>query len=355
VQISVMRPRELSSHDVARWQALQHQSAAFGHPCLCPEFAIAVDAFRPHARVALLTDGPHTVGFFPFEQRRFGVGVPIGTSLSSCQAVVHAPGLEWSWPELVRGCGLSSWEFDCLIESQRPSHAPSTFSASAITDLSGGFCSFQEQLQAKAPRFCKNLARGQRRLEEEVGTYRVVVDSRDGGDLRTLMRWKSDQYRRTGWIDSFDRPWMVGLVESLFSDRNEHFSGQLSVSFAHDTPLAASFYLRSGPMLAGIFSAYDPDFARRSPGLIHHLRTFEASAECGVRTVDLGKGSEQYKEALKTADRFVSEGMVARGPITATAHRARIGTVRWAGPRIRSHQTAFRVVDRLLRWSGRTT
>jgi len=64
-------------------------------PFLCPEFAVAVDRFCPNARVAVLADGPDIVGFFPFQRRRLGVGVPIGYGINDCQGLIHAPGVEW--------------------------------------------------------------------------------------------------------------------------------------------------------------------------------------------------------------------------------------------------------------------
>ena len=50
--------------------------------------------------------------------------------------------------------------------------------------------------------------------------------------LRTVIGWKSAQYRRTGRPDCFARPWIVQLVEDLFSIRGEDFSGVLSMLYA---------------------------------------------------------------------------------------------------------------------------
>jgi len=305
--------------------------------------------------VAVLSDGPEIVGFFPFQRRRLGVGVPIGAALSDCQGVIHAPGTNWCWRELLRGCRLSAWQFDCLIDSQRPPGAPASVVASPVIDLSGGFADYEAKLATKDPRFVKNVLRSRRLLEQEAGPLRVQVGTADPSALRLLIRWKSDQYRRTGWIDAFDRPWFVDLVYALFGTRTAAFRGQLSVSYAGDTPIAATFDLRSGHVLAGLLSAYEPRFAKRSPGLVHVLQSFEANAERGIRMVDLGKGTEKYKQSLKTDDLFLAEGVVSRGPVLAAAHRARTGALSWAGPRIRRHPRVFRAVDGLLRHYGRTT
>ena len=76
MQISVVRPGELGPSEIATWHSMQRQTRSLANPFLCPEFAVAVDNFRSNARVAVLADGSAIVGFFPFERRRSGVGVP---------------------------------------------------------------------------------------------------------------------------------------------------------------------------------------------------------------------------------------------------------------------------------------
>ena len=35
--------------------------------------------------------------------------------------------------------------------------------------------------------------------------------------LRTLMAWKSDQYRRNSHVDRFERPWLAGFLDALLT------------------------------------------------------------------------------------------------------------------------------------------
>ena len=356
MQISVARPGELGLREIAAWRSMQRTTASLANPFLCPEFAIAVDKARPGARVAVVTDGPDIAAFFPFQRRRLGIGVPIGTPVNNGQGVIHAPGVKWDARELLRSCRLSAWQFDCLVEAQQPfGRYVSAVAPSPAIDLAGGFPAYREKLQAKSPKFCKDLARRERNLQREAGGLRFVADSRDPAELRTLMAWKSEQYRRTGWIDFFDRPWIVDLVDDLFSTHTDHFEGMLSVLYAGQTAVATHFGLRAGHALAGCFPAYDTRFGRHSPGLIHQLRRAEAMAGLGVRLIDMGRGSELYKQTLKNHDLFVAEGMAARGPLHTAVHQARTGAVQWAGPRIRKHPFLFRAADRILRQFGRTT
>ena len=104
MRVSVSRPEELGPAEIAAWQSMQRATAALANPFLSPEFTLAVGRFRPGVRVAVLTDGQAVAGFFPFERRRLGAGVPIcawpGTL---CQGLIHAPGVEWEPQELLRG------------------------------------------------------------------------------------------------------------------------------------------------------------------------------------------------------------------------------------------------------------
>jgi CelD/BcsL family acetyltransferase involved in cellulose biosynthesis len=335
---------------------MQAATGSLANPFLCPEFAVAAGRAFPGARVAVLTDGPQLAGFFPFQQRRLGVGVPIGSPTNNCQGLIHATGAEWGVRELLRACNLSVWQFDCLAEGQRPfEHCVAAVKPSPVIDLADGFAAYQEKLRVKSPKFWKELTRRTRNLQREAGELRLVADCRDLAELRVLMRWKSDQYRRTGWIDVFGRPWIVDFIDDLFSTHTDQFGGMLSVLYAGRTPVATAFGLRAGHFYAGCYPAYDPRFSRHSPGLILYLRRAEEAAALGIRLIDMGKGPEPHKQTLKNHDLLVGEGMAARGPLLAAAHRARVGAVSWAGPQIRRHPHLFDAADRILRHYGRAT
>lgn len=322
---------------------MQRATAGLANPFLSPEFAIAVGRFRPAARVAVLYDGPSVVGFFPFEGRRLGAGVPIcawpGTL---CQGLVHAPGLEWDPRDLLRGCRLSVWQFDHLVAGQRPFERYQAATApSPVVDLGDGFATYRARLRAKSPRFSREMARRARSLARDAGELRFVADSPEVSLLRTLMAWKSEHYRRIAAIDRFDRPWVVGLLDALHATRGAHVRGLLSALYAGDQPVAAYFGLRSGPVLAGWFIAYDRRFAKYSPGLIGILRMAEDQAAAGVQTIDMGEGAAAYKESLKTHDIFVASGIVTGRSVLAAAHRVSMSATERAAQAVFHHPRLY--------------
>lgn len=353
MQISVVHPDDLGPGEIATWHSLQARTDALASPFLSPEFTVAVGRLRPDARVAVLNDGPATIGFFPFERRKLGVGVPIAAGLTDCQGLVYAPGADWDPRMLLRACGISVWQFDHLAAGQKP-FLPYQVAIlpSPVIDLANGFDAYCADLRSSSPRFGKDVARKTRKLARDAGEVRLVADSRDVGALHSLMAWKSDQYRRTGRADRFARPWIVALLESLLDTRSDNFSGLLSVLYAGDSPVAAHFGVRSQRVLAYWFPSYDTSYAAYSPGLIHNLRIVEAAAAAGIELIDLGKGTKRYKETMKNRDIFVAEGLVTRRSPLAAAHWARGASTAWAIRQIRSHPPLFNACDTVFRRYG---
>ncbi len=347
---SVVRPAELGPAEITRWRSFQDGTPLLANPFLSPDFAIAAGGRRPGARVAVLYDGPDIIGFLPFERRGLGLGTPVAAGLTDLQGLVHAPGAEWDPRGLLKACGVSAWQFDHLVAGQQPferyAHA---VAASPVIDLSGGYDTYYKHLKSRSSRFCSTLGRKGRKLGREVGTLRFELDSRDATDLRTLMSWKSAQYQRTGRLDRFSQPWIVGLIEDLLEVRNEHFSGLLSMLYAGDVPVAAHFGLRFGRTLAYWFPAYSTRFNVYSPGLLHTLRLMEAAAEQGVDLIDLGKGYKRYKEELKSYDLTVAEGIVTRRSPLGAAHWSRSSSTAWAIRQIRAHESLYKTSDLVLR------
>jgi CelD/BcsL family acetyltransferase involved in cellulose biosynthesis len=355
VHISVLHPADLSESHVAAWHAMQARCEPLVNPFLCPEFTTSVGMFRPRARVAVISEGSSPVGFFPFEQRQFGVGVPIGSGLTDCQGLVSDPGLSVDAADLLEAAGLSAWHFDHLVAApQQPFARQCTATASSpVIDLSDGFEAYERRSRARSPRFWQDTRRSVRKTEREIGPLKLDVDVADPRDLHMLLEWKSSQYRRTGRIDRFARRWVVDLVEHLLSCRENDFSGILSILYAGGTPIAGSFNLRYRGVLADWFVAYDTTFARYSPGRLHLVKLAEELPEYGVRAIDLGKGEKWYKEKFKSYDLAVGEGTATVRSALGLLHRARHGPPEWAVRQIRAHPRLFALADRVLKGYGR--
>ncbi|MEV0487202.1 GNAT family N-acetyltransferase [Streptomyces sp. NPDC050508] len=362
--ITIHRPEELTTTLRQAWHKAMDESPDYANPFLAPEFADGVGRHRGGAQVAVLHEGGEPVGFFPYERNHVGVGRAIGLGLSDCQALVHRPGVTWDVQQLLRACGLSVFEFDHLVEEQQPfgRHVTGTFGSPVIDLKDGdGEVPYAEWLRAAYPGIAKTTLKKERRLGRDLGEMRFVYDERDPEVLHTLMRWKSAQYRRTGRMDRFARPWIVDLVDHLFHVREEHFTGILSVLYAGDRPVAAHFGPTSRTLFAAWFTAYDPELRYYSPGLIMHLRMAEEAGRHGVRLMDLGRGDKEWKDWLKTRELRVGEGFATRPHPVAAAHRLWRRPVRGLRNTVLAHPSLRDPADRLLktvgtlRTTGRTT
>jgi CelD/BcsL family acetyltransferase involved in cellulose biosynthesis len=329
-----------------------------GSPFLSPEFTLAVGRLRRQARVAVLCEGPRTVGFFPFELRTHGVGVPIAGAISGCQGLMHAPDLvEWDPQQLLQACGLAVWKFDHLADEQKPFERYKRLrTPSPIMDLSGGYDAFLARQYRKSSgpadsrpvkTSLKELAYKERRLARDVGDLRFVFNSSDPAALRTLMAWKAAQYQRTGATDMFARPWVVGLLEDVFETRTDHFAGVLSELYAGDELVAIQFGLRCGPVLAGWHLTYNAGLPRYSPGLLQILHLARAAAASGIQTIHMGRGATAYKAMFSSSqDLFVAEGQVVRRSSGAALHSVRYASEHRVRRFVRDHPPLFRSAQR---------
>ncbi|MFE7778054.1 GNAT family N-acetyltransferase [Streptomyces sp. NPDC057445] len=355
MRIRVVKPGELDEGEAEAWRELRAKSGAPANPFMEPEFTLAVGGVRPAARVAVIEDGGVPAGFFPFEKGPLGHGRAIGLGVSDCQGAVLRPGLRLGSRELLRACSLSAWEFDNLEDGQTlfVRDGVEEF-GSPVIDVGEGYTAYEELLRARSPKFHRTTTAKERKLGRATGDeVRFVFDERAPAALRTLMEWKSAQYRRTGRRDRFAQEWISTLVRRLHETRAPGCSGVLSVLYAADRPVAAHFGLRSRTVLSCWFPSYDTEFAKYSPGLILHLRMAEAAAAEGIGMLDLGRGAAEYKDALKTGELRVHEGSSTRPGARAALYRLSREPSRRAHSYVRNRPRLAGFAQRTLNQVGR--
>ncbi|MFF9220550.1 GNAT family N-acetyltransferase [Streptomyces viridosporus] len=353
-RVRVLRPEELGEGERERWRELRAATDAPRSPFMEPEFTVAVGRLRPRAGVAVLYDGAEPAGFLPYERGAWGQGRAIGLGVSDCQGAVLGPGHGLETGELLRACSVSSFVFDNLEAGQAlfvPYAAEEH--ATYVIDVEKGYETYASVLRAQSPKFLKTTLAKERRLGRQVGPLRFVFDERDPAALRTLMDWKSAQYRRTGRRDRFAREWIARLVGRLAETRAPQCAGTLSVLYAGGRPVAAHFGLRSASVLACWFPAYDPQFAKYSPGLVLHLRMAEAAAAEGIGLLDMGRGPAEYKDSLKTGELAVYEGAATRPGTGAALHWLSREPARRAHSFVRDRPRLASLASRTLKGAAR--
>ena len=353
MHVSVVRPGELGEAELSRWREIQEADPAFDNPFLSPEFACAVGELRDHVRVAVLEEGSDVVGFFPFERHALGVGKPVAAGLTDAQGMVLLKDVEID-SGLIKLCGLAVYEYDHLVDGQPLAvFGKDDLHPSPIIDMRHGYEAYVEDIRQTSSRTFRSTLYKARKLTRDIGAVHHDFDTTSVEPLKTLLGWKTDQYRRTGRADRFAHPWIVELVERLHATRSPSFAGLLDMMYVDGRPMAGHFGLRTQTTLVGWFPAYDTTFAKYSPGLVQHLAMAERSAAVGIVVIDMGRGEKEYKDKLKNGEYAVLEGRVATCGPRAAAHWLKRVPLRKARAAVVADPLLHRTADRALKTYGR--
>jgi CelD/BcsL family acetyltransferase involved in cellulose biosynthesis len=312
-RVQVIPGQALDSALLDDWRAVQQSNPALQNPCFAPEFTQAVATARNDVEVGIVEEHGKVIAIFPFQRKAGGRAIPVGGIVSDYQGLICRPDFSCDPRALLKACGLISWDFDRLLATQQPFKPfHKLCEPSALIDLSQGYEAYVAERRAAGTEQIKKCMNLMRRLELEVGPIRFVPRSPDPSALTKVLAWKSQQYRKTGWRDLFALKWGRSLVEQIRATQSESFAGMLSLLYAGENLVAGHLGMRSRSVWHYWFPAYDPRFAKYSPGLILLLKMAEHAPQIGLRTIDLGTGLTLYKRRLMNASISVAEGSVER-------------------------------------------
>ena len=321
MKFSVIAGADIGDSERAAWLALRSKNPRLTSPFFCPEFTLAVAAARNDVRVCVIEEGRSILGFFPFQRGAFGSGRPVGGKLSDYHGMIAEPHAAWSVDRLLRACKLAFWEFDHLIDGQRPfTRYVVARSISPILDVSAGYDEFRATRRRAGSSRISQLERKAHKIAREVGPLRFEPHTRDPKVLSEVFTRKSEQCRRTGVVDFFALPWTRALIDRVLSIDTPHFSGMLSALYAGEKLVAAHVGMRSEQVWHWWFPVYVPAFAKYSPGGILLLKLAEEAAARRLEHVDLGKGDDAYKAAFHNRSIVLAEGRAARRSVTTALY-----------------------------------
>jgi CelD/BcsL family acetyltransferase involved in cellulose biosynthesis len=310
---ALKRISDLTDADRSLWQEIQAASPVYESPYFHPAFTQAVAAVRSDAEVAVITDNGKTTGYFPFQRGKLNLGRPIGGKMSDYHGPIVPAGIKFDAGDLLTACGLASWDFDHLVTATTAFEPHITVrDKSPLMDLSVGFDAFARGRREAGSDAVHRQGQKTRKLGREVGPLQFIFDADDEEAYSLLLRWKSEQFIRTGLTDVFSFGWTRSLLDKLRQHRGREFSAPLSVLRAGDKVAAACLSLRSRDVLHSWFTVYNPELASYSPGMSLFVRLAEEAEQLGLRTIDLGRGEERYKWSLANGSVEVCEGSVSR-------------------------------------------
>ncbi len=324
MDISVIRPLEMTGIAVERWAELQKANPAFDTPFLSPYWARAVQAAqgeKSKLQVAVIGDAD---GFLAVRKSAF-TAMPAGAPMNDYQGVVTAPGVEIDAPELVRALGVGRLDFSHMLDDQ-PAFAPFSRgkSFSWVIDVGQGYAAYETDRKAQTS-CLKDIDKKRRKVERELGALSFTAYSRSRTDLDQLIAWKRGQWQATGQTDLFDTAWTQTLVRNLFESRQPDFGGVMFTLHIDGRLAAAQLDLRGNRAIHSWIIAHDPEFERYSPGLILFQDILRWMDTTPYSSLDLGAGDYRFKRELSNAQRHVNHGFVGVASPAALVREAAYG------------------------------
>lgn len=309
LSVETVPSADLDDGHAARWIAIQRSDPLYASPFLGPGYTRLVGRCCDGVRVGILRLAGRVVGYFPFQLVGPGHARPVGTIFCDYQAVVAERGSVWTAEALLAGCGLRRWDYDHLIAVQEPFAASHTVrDVSPLIDLSAGFDEYRRRMKAERREQVFQAFRRLRQIEREIGPVRFVPHAAAPDLLDRMLAIKGAQWARSGWPGRFEAPWERALMHGLAATDQPDFGGLFTVLEAGGRPIAFHLGLRSRTVWHYWTTAYDPAFARYSPGLVMLVLMARAAPDMGLRSIDLGKGDFLYKRRLMTDAIPIAEG-----------------------------------------------
>jgi len=307
--------REIPGRAMEDWRSLQHSNSHLASPFFCPEYTTAIAAARDDVFVAFLEEGGKVVGCFPFQRNGHDSARPVGWPMCDYEAVIAGPATIWDANELLRDCRLRAWEFDHLLVSQAPFRSfHRVHKISPIVDMSANQEGFFQQSA-----WFREMARNIRKLEREIGPVRFEPQVLDHEALDRLLVWWARKWTGHDKVGS----WHRNAFHTILDTRTPSFAGTLSVLCAGDNFVAMSFGMRSRSVWHYWFPAYNPQFARYSPGTTLLAKMITTATSLGITTLDLGPGEEHYKTRFMNSFVPIASGIVEAGLAPSNARRFR--------------------------------
>lgn len=321
-----LHPADLSAYDIATWRAIAAAEPAFASPLLGPDFALAVGAVRPDARVAVWRRDGEAVGFLPHHLKAGGLARPIGAPLSDYHALISRQPAVMG--EALAEAGLGALRFTGLIDPHggfavavRAQHV------AYVIDLEHDAEAYLEALRAQSPKRFKNYRRLQSKVSRELGDLTLSAPDHDRAAFDQLIAWKREQLDRTGAHDFLAPAWTERLMENLFGTTEGDFRGLMITLRVDGRLVAGHFGVRLGDVYHPWIAATDPQMGAFSVGQLFLLQAIAAMPELGLRTYDLGPGHDHYKAPYALTQRQIGEGTALA--VGAAGWRPRLGEGAW--------------------------
>jgi CelD/BcsL family acetyltransferase involved in cellulose biosynthesis len=358
LEVTLKRPSELTSGEREAWNTFLDSDPALGSPYFTLEFAECCEEARDDTRIALIRRGGELKAFLPMQTGRLGYVRPLAGPLGDVHGLIAEPGCTLVLQDVMQAARIPVFDFHSALCSQ------SAFADQAlhrdgswIMDVSEGYDCWLARRKSVSPKYVRNIATRQRRLNEADGGHSFIMADDRPEVLETMIGWKRQQYRETGVFDVFSRAWPRRLLQAILKRQSDRFSGLSSSLNINGEIVAVHIGMASDRMCHYWFPAYNRDAGPMSPGLLLLLEMARTAAVIGHQGVELGPGQYGFKSDLANYQVGLAAGYVTTPSVQGAARKASASMLRaldsgnetgpatWPGK-------AIRKIDRLAGFYG---
>ena len=323
--VEAKHPKELTEAEITAWRAIVAERPDLSSPYLAPEWAQAVGAVRPDARVVVYRNGTsgEPEAFLAVQRPSGAIALPAGGPVCDYQALICRRDFAGDPAEAAQALGVGRIDFTYGLRSSAIGTCLKSSDAGHVVNFAEGWDAYCAERKSAGSKVISRARKKWNKLVRECGEVTVEKFSSEDASFDQLIAWKREQYARTGVADVFARDWIDQLVRSI-RDFPEHgaFGGAMFVLKVRQEAAAMLFCLRSGKTLHAWFTAYDPALAEHSPGLLLFVEAIRAAAEAGYEELDLGAGDYPFKQSLANSVRETGAGFIGRPGLTAASRAA---------------------------------
>ncbi len=312
--VELIRGDQLDTKLAKTWRTIASQANLI-HPYYHPEFSRAVTQVREDIEIAILRGrSGTTLGFFPFQRETNRYAAPIGGRMNDFQALILPSHVSCRLDWLLEQLGVDRLSFHAW---DRPRKELERFTFETLdsyyVDLTEGYDSYMKWLCQHSSTI-KRLPQKTRALQRDVGEIRFEFLNADPKALEDLISLKRKKFQRTNTFDILSVDWAANLIREISTKTEDEFRGVLSVLWAGKQMVAAQFGMMNQELLHYWFPAYDPEFAKYSPGLQLMLQSCQAAARHGLYKIDMSYGESRFKDKFCNAKSKVAAGVIDHRP-----------------------------------------
>lgn len=186
----------------------------------------------------------------------------------------------------------------------------------------GEFRSFNLYTTSCRGRAFKNSKNKLRKLQS-YSDVKILHNIQDKFFIEKCMEWKGQQYRNTGFLDL-----TKGGMPILFNKLHKKRMLLISALILGEQPIAIHLGVQYKKQFYYWIPAYDPNFAKYSPGTLLLEDLLRFSFESNDHVFDFMEGNEPYKLEYATHVRFI--GTLGNAPVfNKWINMFRSGTANW--------------------------